>query len=217
MSLKEKNRYLNIKGVTLDKEQLQAYMQKIATNYEVDKYSSIGTYPKYRVNENFKFIIKTQKILNEHLKKNIPIYPAGEWLLDNFYIIEEIVKNINNELNERKYKNLPCISNGMYKGFARIYVLATEIVAYTDNKIDEETLELCLTSYEKKKTLSMEEMWNLPLFIYIALIENIRAVCEKIYVSQMQKYKVEEMVERLVQKKTADKQEFKPTKENWYS
>jgi len=215
LSLKEKNRYLNIKGVTLDKEQLQAYMQKIATNYEVDKYSSIGTYPKYRVNENFKFIIKTQKILNEHLKKNIPIYPAGEWLLDNFYIIEEIVKNINNELNERKYKNLPCISNGMYKGFARIYVLATEIVAYTDNKIDEETLELCLTSYEKKKTLSMEEMWNLPLFIYIALIENIRAVCEKIYVSQMQKYKVEEMVERLVQKKTADKQEFKPTKENF--
>ena len=27
------------------------------------------------------------------------------------------------------------IQNGKYIGFARIYVLATEIVAYTDNKI----------------------------------------------------------------------------------
>lgn len=209
MSLKEKNRYLNIKGINLDKEQLQIYMQKLATNYEIDKYSSLGTNPKHRTNENFKFIEKTQKILNDHLKNNIPIYPAGEWLLDNFYIIEEIIKNINNELTEKKYKNLPGISNGMYKGFARIYVLATEIVAYTDNKIDDEKLELCLTAYEKKKTLTMEEMWNLPLFIYIALIENIRAVCEKIYISQIQKYKVEEMVERLVEKKKTEKSELK--------
>ena len=39
--------------------------------------------------ENFKFITITYEILNEHLKKGINIHPAGEWLLDNYYIIEE--------------------------------------------------------------------------------------------------------------------------------
>ncbi len=30
---------------------------------------------------------------------------------------------------------------GPYKGYARIYVLASEIVAYTDNKIEKNDLE----------------------------------------------------------------------------
>ena len=67
--MKEKNRYLTIKGVTLDKEQLQTYMEKMAANYEITRMSSKGTYPIYRLNENFKFIQKTYAILNEHIKK----------------------------------------------------------------------------------------------------------------------------------------------------
>ena len=207
-------RYLNLKGANLDKEQLENYMEKIAMNYEVSGSSTSETYPIPRLNENFKYIQKTYNILNEHIKKGISIYPAGEWLLDNFYIIEETVKNIRNELTEKKYKNFQGISRGLYKGFARIYLLASEIVAYTDNKIDEEILEFSLSAYERKKTLSMEEIWNLPIFLNIAIIENIRAVCEKIYVSQIQKYRVEEIVERIIEKKDMAKQQFKKIREN---
>ena len=121
--MKNKNRYLNIKGVSLDKEQLQNYMEKIAVDYEVSISSSPETYPIGRLEDNYEFIEKTYNILNEHIKKGITIYPAGEWILDNFYIIEETVKNIKNELNEKKYKNFPSIANGFYKGFARIYLL----------------------------------------------------------------------------------------------
>ena len=207
-------RYLNIKGANLDKEQLQNYMEKIAVNYEIKSSSSSETYPITRLNSNFKYIQKTYNILNEHIKKGISIYPAGEWLLDNFYIIEETVKNIRNELTEKKYKNFQGISTGLYKGFARMYLLASDIVAYTDNKIDEEMLELSLSAYERKKTLSMEEIWNLPIFLNIAIIENIRNVCEKIYVSQIQKYRVEEIVERIIEKKDTTKQQYKKIKEN---
>ena len=40
--------------------------------------------------ENFKFITQVYETLNKHLKLGINIHPAGEWLLDNYYIIEEI-------------------------------------------------------------------------------------------------------------------------------
>ena len=208
------NRYLNIKGMSLNKEQLQSLMEKMAVNYEISRESNIETYPINRLNNNYKYIQKTYDILNEHIKQNITIYPAGEWLLDNFYIIEETVKSIKNELTEKKYKNFQGISNGLYKGFARIYVLAAEIVAYTDNKIDEEILENCLLAYEHKKNLSMEEIWSLPVFLELAIIENIRSVCEKIYISQIQKYKVEEIVERLIEKKQSNKHQFKKRTEN---
>lgn len=210
-----KNRkYLVTKGMSLDSEQLQNYMGKMAIDFEVTRTSDPNTFPIERLNNNLKFIQKTYNILNEHIKQGISIYPAGEWLLDNFYIIEETTQSIMNELTEKKYKNFQGIGNGIYKGYARVYVLASEIVAYTDNKIDEETLESCLLAYERKKTLSMEEIWSLPVFLKLSLIENIRGVCEKIMVSQIQKYKVEEIVERLIDKKDSTKQKFKKIREN---
>lgn len=68
------------------------------------------------------------------------------------------------------------------------------MVAYTDGKINSENLEYMLQAYQTKKTLSMNEIWNIGLFIQIALIENIREICETIYMSQMQKSRVEEII-----------------------
>lgn len=45
--------------------------------------------------------------------------------------------------------------------------------------------------------------------LQIALIENIREVCEKIYSAQLQKYKVENIIERLVENKSKDELQFK--------
>ena len=114
-----------------------------------------------------------------------------------------------------KYKKLPGITTGMYKGFSRIYVVASEIVAYTDNKINDEILSMAISAYQRRKTLAMEEIWNLWIFLEIAIIENIRNICEKIYSSQVQKYKVESIIERLVEKKEANTQVFKPIKDEY--
>ena len=209
---KKQYRYLNIKGTVLDNYQLQNYMEKIASNHEIKKTTEKWTYPIPRLKDNFKFIEKTYDILNEHLKLKIDIHPAGEWLLDNFYVIEETYKTVVSVMSIKKYKNSPGIANGMYKGFSRDYVLASEIVAYTDNKINDEILTLAISSYQKRKLLSMEEIWNLWIFLEVALIENIRNICEKIYSTAMQKYKVENIIERLVENKDSKKQVFKNTK-----
>ncbi len=199
-----KYKYLNIKGTVLDNYQLQNYMEKVAINHDVKNNSEKWTYPIPRLKDNFKFIEKTYELLTEHLKLKIDIHPAGEWLLDNFYIIEETYKTVILEVTLKKYKSFPGIANGMYKGYARDYVLASELVAYTDNKINDEILSLAISAYQRRKLLSMEEIWNLWIFLSIALIENIRNICEKIYSAQMQKYRVENIIERLVERKTSN-------------
>ena len=204
MNLK-KCKYLNIKGTILDNNQLPIYMEKVATNYDIKMNSKKNTYPIPRLKENFRFIEKIYNLLNEHMKLGIDIHSAGEWILDNFYIIEEVYKTICMEITLKKYREFPSITNGMYKDFARDYVLASEIVAYTDSKIDEEILKLAISGYQKRKFLSMEEVWNLWIFLEIAIIENIRNICEKIYLSQIQKYKVENIVNRLIDKKNVKK------------
>lgn len=205
---------LNIKGALLDKYQLENYLEKIASDHVLQENSAKETYPIPRLEENFRFITKTYEILNRHLKIGINIHPAGEWLLDNYYIIEEVVKTIEKELTLKKYTNFVGIANGAYHGFARIYVLATEIVAYTEASINANTLKDLLKAYQNKKTLNMEEIWNIGTFLQIAIVENIRNVCEKIYSVQMQKYRVENILERLVEYKTKQEQQYKISDEN---
>jgi cyclic beta-1,2-glucan synthetase len=199
---------LNIKGALLDQYQLENYLEKIASDHILKDNSNKETYPIPRLEENFKFITKTYELLNTHLKMGINTHPAGEWLLDNYYVIEETVKTIKKELPLKKYKNFVSLATEPYKGFARIYVVACEIVAYTEGKIDSENLQNLLIAYQRKKTLNMEEIWNISIFLQIAIIETIRNVCEKIYTSQMQKYKVENIIERLVELKTKDELKF---------
>ena len=203
------NKVLKINGIALDKKQLCNHLEKIASGHNLVNKSDKQTYPIPHLKESFNVIKEVYNLLNEHLKLGIGIHPAGEWLLDNLYIIEETVKQIEKELTLKKYINFVGIANGEYKGFARIYVLASNIVAFTDNKIERKDLEDYLKSYQENKTLSMEEIWNIGLFLEISIIENIREVCEKIYVSQIEKYKAENIVERLVENKTKQEQVFK--------
>ena len=200
------NKSLNINGTVVDKEQLKKHLEKIAIEHSVIPKSKKSTYPVPEMIDNFETIRQVYNLLNEHLKLGISIHPAGEWILDNFYIIEEITKQIEKDLTIKKYTNFVGIANGEYEGFARVYVLASEIVAYTECKIDRENLEEYLESYQTKKTLNMDEIWNIGIFIQIAIISKIKEVCERIYNAQIQKYKVENIVERLIENK--DKSEL---------
>ena len=202
------NRILSTKGAILDKYQLERYLEKLASDHVLKEKSDKNTYPIPRMKENFELITEVYNLLNEHIKLKIPIHPAGEWLLDNYYIIEETVKSIEKEMSLKKYTNLLGIANGINYGFARIYVLAAEIISYTDAIVTDDNLIDLLRSYQEKKKLSMEEIWDIGIFLEIALIENIRMICEKIYSVQLQKYKVEDIIERLVENKEKDQLRF---------
>lgn len=205
-------RILNIKGTVLDKNQLEDYMEKVASDNVLKNTSDKETYPIPRLIENFELITNVYNLLNSHLKLGINIHPAGEWILDNYYIIEEAVKVIKESLNLNKYIDFVSIDNGQYKGVARIYFLAAQMCAYTDNNINKENIIYMLRAYQKKKSLSMDEIWNIGIFIQICIIEKIAEICEKIYSSQMQKYRVENIVERLVEQKSKEEQKYKNDK-----
>ena len=203
-----KYRYLNIKGTNLEKEQLDNYLKQIAEEHTISKNSDKSTYPIEKLKDNYNNILETYEILNEHLKLGIKIHSAGEWLLDNFYIIEETVKNIEKNLTLSKYTKLPGLNNNKYYGFARAYVLANEIVAFSDNTINEEKIIEAINSYQTRKILSMEEIWNIGIFLQIAIIQEIADIAEKIYYEKIQKYKVEDIFERLIDEKENKEMRF---------
>lgn len=203
-----------VEGALLNKQELYGYLEKLAAGHTICQKSNKNTYPIPRMMENYNAIKEVYNILNENVKNKVQIHPAGEWLLDNFYAIEEVVKSIEKEMTLKKYKKFVGLSKGKYQGFARIYVLASQIVNYTENKINREVLEESLKAYQTKKNLSMDEIWNIGLFMQIAIIENIRQIAENIYISQYEKIKVESIIERLVERKPKKERKYNTYKDS---
>ena len=102
----KESKYLKIDGTILTKNQLEMHLQKIATSHNLSNKSQKSTYPIPHLLESYQIIEKTYNLLNEHLKLGISIHPAGEWLLDNLYIIEEAVKQIKKRINTKKIHKL---------------------------------------------------------------------------------------------------------------
>ncbi len=197
----KKYKKINISGTLLDRTQLAKHIEKEASEHIIRSNTSSDTYPIPNLIKDYKFILATYNLLTKHIKLGIKIHSAGEWILDNFYIIEETVKVIQKELPLKKYKNMIGLSNDRYFGFARSYILAEEIVAFSDCKIDRELIDIALKAYQRKKLLSMEELSNIGIFLKISIISHIKELCEKIYSSQIQKYKAESIIERLIEKR----------------
>lgn len=105
------NRILQIDGAILDKWQLEKHLENIAIAHNLKEKSDKSTYPIPRLIENYEIIKTVYNLLNRNLKQDISIHPAGEWLLDNFYIIEQSVKQIKKELTLQKYRNFVRIKN----------------------------------------------------------------------------------------------------------
>jgi len=182
---------------------MENYAKKIAIEHKITGRAKIETFPIKKLIEDFKTITVANSLLNECISLDVEIPPSGEWLLDNYYLVEEQVNSIKNELKENEYIKLPAVN-----GIARNLILARDMVEFTDGNITVENIQVFLNAYQTKRVMEMREIWMFSIMLRIALIEYIKKVCERIIVAQYQKLKVESLVERLVKKVPANKQKF---------
>ncbi|MCY3021187.1 MAG: hypothetical protein NTW87_19405, partial [Planctomycetota bacterium] len=105
---------------------------------------------------------------------------AAEWLLDNYYLIEEQIR-VARELLPRSYsRELPRLKSGPFRGFPVVYELVLELVTHTDGHVDIEHLSAFTTAYQRVRPLELGELWAVPIMLRLALIENLRRVAYRI-------------------------------------
>ncbi len=102
--------------------------------------------------------------------------PAGEWLLDNFYLIEAQIRLTRTHLPRTYSRELPRLANGAAAGFPRVYDLALALIAHTDGRVDEENVSHFVTAYQSVTPLTLGELWAVPIMLRLGLIENLRRV-----------------------------------------
>ncbi|KAB3534392.1 glycosyl transferase [Alkaliphilus pronyensis] len=176
---KNKDQIICMKDVLLNKEELEKHGKEIAKLHTITRGKKSSRLLK-RIEYNFKTIAAVYLELNKKSKVKKELSPASEWLLDNFYKIEEQVKEIKLILQQDINAKYNILDKGFLKGYPRVYVIAMELVSHTDGLIEENIIKDFINSYQSKRVLSIEEIWSISLMLKIALLENIRIICEKI-------------------------------------
>ena len=87
-----------------------------------------------RLAENEAKLREVHDLVSEAVKSNRQITPAAEWLLDNFYLIEEQIRTGRRHLPKGYSKELPRLLNGPSAGLPRVYDIAKEIISHGDRK-----------------------------------------------------------------------------------
>jgi cellobiose phosphorylase len=104
------------------------------------------------------------------------VTPAAEWLLDNFYLIEEQIQLARRHLPQEYSRELPRLANGPSAGLLRVYDIVLELISHVDAQIDAESLTAFVAAYQTVSALKLGELWAIPIMVRLGLIENLARI-----------------------------------------
>ncbi|MGV7208123.1 GH36-type glycosyl hydrolase domain-containing protein [Oxalobacteraceae bacterium A2-2] len=159
--------------------QMAAHGKTLAAHHELSKQGGRDRLLS-RLAENAAVISATCDGLTTAVKSGRQVTPASEWLLDNFYLIEEQIRIAKRHLPKGYSKQLPRLARGASDGCPRVYKLALEIISHGDGRVDPESLCRFVDAYQEIATLELGELWAIPIMLRLALIENLRRVAARV-------------------------------------
>ncbi|MGI9035854.1 MAG: GH36-type glycosyl hydrolase domain-containing protein [Pyrinomonadaceae bacterium] len=152
-----------------------------------------------RLEENGRVLIKAYRSLSDAIRRERVISPAAEWLVDNFHIVEEQLREIREDLPRAFYGELPKLVGGDFAGYPRIYAIAFALIAHTDSRLDVETLRRFLAAYQQTTPLKIGELWALAITLRIALVENLRRLASRIVVARTEREEADALADEIVE------------------
>ncbi len=140
-----------------------------------------------RLAENEEVILATCGQLTEAIEHGRQITPAAEWLLDNFYLIEEQIRTAKRHLPKNYSCQLPRLRQLDNGQRPRVYDIALETIAHGDGRVDPEGLASFVSAYQQVTLLNLGELWAIPIMLRLALIENLRRVAARLATARQQR------------------------------
>ncbi len=109
------------------------------------------------------------EILSRDAKNKRDPSPAEEWLLDNSHVVDEQIREIQEDLPWSYLVELPRIAAGQMRGYPRVYGLCLDYLRHTDARVDLTSLADYVVSYQRVSTLTIGELWAVPIMLRLGL------------------------------------------------
>lgn len=179
-------------------ERLEQHAESLAAAQRVTERPGTGRRLAPRLEENGRALLHAYRAIAEAISKKHVITPAAEWLVDNFHVVDEQIREIHDDLPRGYYRQLPKLAEGPLKGYPRVYGIAWAFVAHTDSRFDVETLSRFVRAYQRVQQLTIGELWAVAITLRIVLVENLRRSARRIVASRTERQEADGVADRLL-------------------
>ncbi|HBG74849.1 MAG: hypothetical protein A2X25_07890 [Chloroflexi bacterium GWB2_49_20] len=156
-------------------KRLREFAHRLAKTHTVE----ISRPPKINLLEYLQnweqFLRKTNAFFKVVPSNELQVSRAGEWMLDNFYLVKRTFHQIEEDLPVNFFNQLPKLDGTSLIGHPRIFALAWEWVGYSQSQIDLNQAAAFVQDYQQVMPLTIGELWALPIMFRIGVLE--RLVC----------------------------------------
>jgi cyclic beta-1,2-glucan synthetase len=185
----------------LSKELLGLHAIEVA-KYQTPVGTSVRQVPlKSRFKENCRSLNSVYFSLSEIASQKGYLAAGAEWLLDNYHVIDEQVREIRRDLPASYYRALARISSGAWKGYPRVFRISCDYIEHTDSIIQLDTLSEYCKSYQTEHTLHINELWAIPIMLRLALVENLKRLSQSVLKFSLEREKANILFNKIVYKK----------------
>src|SRR5579863_1116572 len=129
-------------------ERLEQHAESLAAAQIITTQASRGRPLLPRVLENGRVLLDAYRATARAIQDEHTVTPAAEWLVDNFHIVDEQLREIQDDLPISYYRKLPKLASGHLQGYPRVFGVAWAFVAHTDSRFDPEVLRRFIAAYQ---------------------------------------------------------------------
>jgi cellobiose phosphorylase len=136
--------------------------------------------------------------LADAAEQDVDVGPAGDWLLDNFHVVREHIREVRESLPRSYYRELPELIAGPLAGYPRIYELAITLISHSEGRVDLGNLNPFVSAFQDVAPLSIGELWAIPAMLRLGLIESVRRMALRTVQRLEELQNADDWVERVI-------------------
>ena len=179
-------------------ERLEQHAESLALAQRVTTNPRKGRRLLPRVLGNGRVLLESYRAIARAIRQERAIIPAAEWLVDNYHIVDEQLREIHDDLPPSYYRGLPKLAEGPLEGYPRVYGLAWAFVAHTDSRFDPEMLRRFVSAYQRVQPLTIGELWAVAITVRVVLVENLRRLAQRVVHDRAARQEADALADRLL-------------------
>jgi cyclic beta-1,2-glucan synthetase len=179
-------------------ERLEQHAESLAAAQQVTNRRRARRSLNARLKDNESVLLTSYRSIGAAVGEGRSITPAAEWLLDNYHLVEEQIREIRADLPPGFYRQLPRLKDGPFVGYPRVFGLAWGYIAHSDSRFDPDSLRLFVRAYQRVQPLTIGELWAVAITLRIVLVENLRRAAVRIVLSRAARQDADTTADRLL-------------------
>src|SRR5689334_12531876 len=179
-------------------ERFEQHAESLAVAQTISPRPTRGHSLRRRLYDNDRTLLQAYETIAALIDQGRPITPAAEWLVDNYHIVEDQIREIRDDLPPGYYRQLPKLAEGPFAGYPRVLGLAWAFVAHTDSRFDPQLLCRYIRAYQRIQPLTIGELWAIAITLRIVLVENLRRAADRIVHGSIARQQADAAADRLI-------------------